>query len=1148
MILFKMSSTGFRGIPPRKKREPAVNISRTAVAASTTNKLSFDNTSKSAVNPESLSGIKSITQPVPHQQVRQQSEGIVAGVAKIAITTTQQPQMTARNPTIRSSAENKVEKIIVPSNGSPGSEYARTGVSGPISISSNTKSPSPAGKSPDQKSNKSVESSPGTTSYLGVSGAAHNHTIPAKVLGRNLETLGKQSIPSSTGDQRKGSPLPNDTETSPRKISGITLAGNQLSTAEVPKSPSRQSLPHESQHVTPSTLPHSLQSASVGSLKDTNRKTTSPITGEDSAIVGTLPLPKSPSGRVLTPMQSIPEASFSNAYLRQPVKPEEPMSLNTLGDLRSASNLLSGNISSTNLKDEYSPHPNIQASNTIRDTDGKSNSTTAPAPLSGQSPLMKRIEPVQNASANEHQNSNEIPHREGVEGQEAPSNGGQQLPHAQYQSNEFQFENQFNEGEVNMEAPSEKLHFNYQEGIQFNDPNAGDQYYQSEKDFYGYNDDGVLDQQHNYSGQHNEQHQENGELGRPLEFQEYQNYGPLANTNGQNFTQQHGFENNSDNYIHDSNPQMYEAHDPTRLQSNFDNEQISYGEENYDNYGGQYYENENGSLQYEDGNGALQYENEYDGQQYKDDFGGQQYQNEDGGQQYENQYNFQQFGIEYNNSQHYENEFDGQLYGNTYDNQQYGNAYDGQQYEHEYNVLQYNGQQRTDQQIDYQSGLYPCEYVEQENYNHDLHFQGYNQHQEYREYSELGQQHLNSEAQLEDYPAGTETIGQEQDYEGLTSVDHGDFNQNDFGTYQLHRDKSKSQTLINGPQSLEMKICYPCNLEYEKHMNFCGACGSHLEVQTPIVQNNYQQPNSSTSPVNPVHNHDAQRHQTTAPTIPGALQRFNCIATFGFNGQLVYTTPIIQTIFQTTNAGVPKPVLKGFPGPIKICKVEKLVDSKILQELNQILKFGPLFSDQKPSQAKIIEILENLKVNSESKDFSNLVEYLIILTKKYSILIFSTPEDLALRSLRDVLAEDSQTDQSTAGILQTHLMKGNLGAACSAAASSGFWLEAMLISKHINSQAMGAVTRDYIQKAMSGAVVSPSLQDYPALAIALAALGGAEPESTIQNCIIDSSSNWNWKSILMILISIKDKIDPQFFKCLACLMSEIVNSSVGSLW
>ena len=964
-----------------------MNISRTTIAATTTNKVSVENTSKSVVNPESLSGIKSISQPVkivPHQQVRQQSEGIVAGVAKIAITTTEQPQITARNPTIRSGAENKVDNIIVPSNSSPGSEFTGTGVSGPISISSNTKNPSPAGKSPDQKSSKLVESSPGATDYLGASGAAYNHTVPEKIPGRNLEALAKQRIPSPTGDQRKGSPLPVDTETSPRIISGLPLVGNALSTAEVPTSPSRQSLLHKSPHFSPSNLPHSLQSASAGS----HRMATSPNVGEDSAIVNTLP--KSPSGRLLTPMQIIPEASANNAYTRLPVKYEEPLSLSTLGNDRSGRNLLSGTISSTSVKDEYSPDPSIQASSTVRDTGGKSNSTTAPP--SGKSPLMNQTEPVQKASANEYHNSNEIPRYEGVETQEATSNGGEQLPHDQSQSNEFQFENQFNEGEVNLEAPSEVLHFNYQESFQFKNPNAGDQYYQSEmKDIYEYNDDGVLDQQHNYLRKRHEQHQENGGLEHPLEFQEYQNYGPQSNANEQNFNQQLGFENNTDIYTQNSNPQMYEAHDSTRLQSNFDNEQISYGEDNYENYGGQYYENENGGLQYENENGGLQYENDYDGQQYEDDYGGQHYQNGDGGPQYANEYNFQQLGIEYH-SQQYENEYEGQLYASTYDNQQYGNAYDGQQYEHEYNVQQYNDQQRSDHQIDadYQSELYPSEYLDQENYTHQLRFHGsafetqggYNQHQEYREYTELGQQHLNSEAQAEYYPAGAENIGQEQDYEGLTSVDHGDLNQNDFSTYQLHRDQSKSQTLINGPQLLEMKICYPCNLEYEKHMNFCGACGSRLEVPTPIAQNIHQQTKSNTSPVTAMHFHDAQLHQNTIPTIPGAFQRFNCIATFGFNGQLVYTTPIIQTIFQTTNAGVPKPVLKAFPGPIKICKVEKLLDSKILQELNQILKFGPLFSDLRPSQARIIEILENLKVHSESKDFSNLIEYLIILTKK----------------------------------------------------------------------------------------------------------------------------------------------------------------------
>lgn len=96
-----------------------------------------------------------------------------------------------------------------------------------------------------------------------------------------------------------------------------------------------------------------------------------------------------------------------------------------------------------------------------------------------------------------------------------------------------------------------------------------------------------------------------------------------------------------------------------------------------------------------------------------------------------------------------------------------------------------------------------------------------------------------------------------------------------------------------------------------------------------------------------------------------------------------------------------------------------------------------------------------------------------------------------------MLQPDLTPGDSPLSDIETFLINGNLAAACSAAASSGFWLEAMLISKHINTQAMGAVTRDYIQKATSGVLNAPKLQDYPALALVLAALGGVDPETGI---------------------------------------------------
>ena len=93
------------------------------------------------------------------------------------------------------------------------------------------------------------------------------------------------------------------------------------------------------------------------------------------------------------------------------------------------------------------------------------------------------------------------------------------------------------------------------------------------------------------------------------------------------------------------------------------------------------------------------------------------------------------------------------------------------------------------------------------------------------------------------------------------------------------------------------------------------------------------------------------------------------------------------------------------------------------------------------------------------------------------------------------LLQISSTDQSALGQIESLLMNGNLGSACNKSAAAGFWLEAILISKNINSNAMGAVTRDYLQKAIKGGINTPNLSGHPALAIALAALGGVEPEA-----------------------------------------------------
>ena len=475
------------------------------------------------------------------------------------------------------------------------------------------------------------------------------------------------------------------------------------------------------------------------------------------------------------------------------------------------------------------------------------------------------------------------------------------------------------------------------------------------------------------------------------------------NENQQNIGQQPPLENQYSNESMQYSQDQYQQYpEQTPFESQYSYENMQYSQDQYNQH--QYAENNQTSnsqenIQEQVTQQDVQYSNQEILGQHYDHSNEQQYYQQEYSQEFTDEFGKYSQQQDYSETQGYEQtqqiyeqyDSNGQLQETSVQDQQYYEQYDlngqvqdsyygsqvdvtqnfaydhQQSYEQNYESTQtygansnqeqtydqdYNAEQN--QNFDGEQQQYDQNYGEQQNY--DQNYEGEQQH--YAQNYEGEQQHYDQNYEQQEY----QSYEPEQQYEE---------------NLQLMHNQSVSHTLIE--HQAESKICHTCNLEYAMHMNFCGGCGSRLVLKQPILP---PEPVILTSPVNlPVMNQSkspVNRNQRS-----NEMSRPTFCASFGPNGILVYTSAIKQTIFHTNNTGLPQAKVKSFPGPIKFIKIKDIIKPQVLQECEKLLELGPLFGEAKPTVARIIQIIDSMKLQYANKsDLQILLEYVKILAQK----------------------------------------------------------------------------------------------------------------------------------------------------------------------
>jgi hypothetical protein len=210
------------------------------------------------------------------------------------------------------------------------------------------------------------------------------------------------------------------------------------------------------------------------------------------------------------------------------------------------------------------------------------------------------------------------------------------------------------------------------------------------------------------------------------------------------------------------------------------------------------------------------------------------------------------------------------------------------------------------------------------------------------------------------------------------------------------------------------KFCLNCSKQFDLDSNFCGKCGSSLQL---IEQAAKELPNEDFSAYDYQHsanqNHydyadePAQEfatqayeepHTDTAPHLgdPLGRDRGHCVFTFGFGGQMISSFPKRQNLYQGSEL-----IEKCYPGPLRFQEAMKCIDPNVVQECVDAFGSGPLCTSSKPNAQALLSAIGDLikKFSNRNEDILLIMNYFksVLLADKYRDLMIGKPHQTLLR-------------------------------------------------------------------------------------------------------------------------------------------------------